>query len=379
MTWNSYPIMIKIANLVKEYTMLLKKLKYPINLIILLVLISLSVGPTYAESIQISGDQLLVRSGPGTEFEPIGHVNQGETHPVVEHDGDWIAIEFAGQTGWINSQFVTTLKDQPASPEMTDQSDQQDYFHIPFEHVNVRAQPTTDSDLIGELPFNEKIELGDTYEDWIEVTWNDLTGFIPLWIVEANPFEQTVDQSIFKGKTIVIDPGHGGVDVGAISITDHYESHYALYTAEVLRDQLSQLGADVVMTREDDYYYALMPRATLANYVHADVFISLHYNSEPQYPTATGINSYYRNESEQLLAEYVHNQLIEYTGANDRGVEYGNYLVLRGLSRPGILLELGFISNQEEEKQIQSHAYQRKITQGIIEGLQQYFLTSKQK
>ncbi|SEO34536.1 N-acetylmuramoyl-L-alanine amidase [Amphibacillus marinus] len=350
-----------------------------------------------ADSIQIETDQLLVRSGPGTEYEVIGHVDQGEQYERADEDGDWIAIAFNNETGWVHSQYTSIIGNESNSHEGTDPENAQGELEdesegegegdqpntgntYPFNQivkvdvVNIREEPTVQSAIIGELRKRQTVSIiASIDENWVEIETDDLTGFMPASIVGLNAVDNNSSMRSLSNKRIVIDPGHGGVDVGAISQSEHYESEYTLYTAQILANQLERLGASVQLTRDDDFYYALTPRSVFANYYDADVFLSLHYNSEPQYPTANGINTFYRDDRDQALADIVHAAILEETGANDRGVASGNYLVLRHARRPGLLLELGFLSNAEEELQIQSFAYQNEISRGIISGLQQYF------
>ncbi|HHU19148.1 MAG TPA: SH3 domain-containing protein [Bacilli bacterium] len=363
----------------------MKKIIRVITYTTLLLFVSLLFQSTsYANTVQIETDDLLVRSGPGTEYELIGHVNQGEDYALVEQTDDWLAIDFNGETGWVSRQYATitdqaddnhsteteTPINQPETDEQADLSTQA--FDIPVDHLHLRAQATTQSEILAVLTEGETVTIVEQDQDWIKVLAQDGEGFIPAWLL--NYQEPVIEgQTNLKNKVIVIDPGHGGADVGAISITDRYEKDYALNTAKHLEYQLEMLGATVYLTRSDDYYYALTPRAVLANYHAADVFLSIHYNSEPQYPSANGLNTYYRKDADQGLADAVHLGLLEKTNANDRGVLSGDYRVLRVSKQPSLLLELGFLSNQAEEKLIQTPAYQDEISRGIILGLENYF------
>lgn len=349
-----------------------------------ILLISLTNIPTiYARQVEIETDDLLVRSGPGTSYEPIGHVSSGQVFTYLDQEDEWISIDYHSETGWISAQFASITTEQenweekPSSDEdaQTDGNEGSVFTTIiPVDVVNLRSEPSTNGDIVTEIPIGEMISFSVMNDsDWIYVTWGDYTGYMPSWILGDEMQFIEVQDSIFKGKVIVIDPGHGGIDVGAISAAGYYESDYAMITSEFLRDTLEKLGATVYMTRENDYYYSLSPRASLANLHLADVFLSIHYNSTPQYPSANGMNTFYRESNDRALAGYVHNSLIETTRANDRGYDSGDYSVLRTGSRPGLLLELGFISNVEEEENIQSHQYQRKMTEGIIHGLRRYF------
>lgn len=340
----------------------------------------------FAQTVTIEADDLLVRKGPATTYEPIGHVNQDESYPLLDETDDWIAIDYDGQTGWVSRQYVSiidqetvtnkNLLDNESSSIDTSTGDLSniDTFKLPVDRVHLRSEATTQSEILAVLSQGQKVTIVEkTNDDWIKVNWQDKSGFIPSWLIDYKSNKVNKLNSSLKDKVIVIDPGHGGDDVGTISITDNYEKKYTLYTSQILKNQLELLGAKVYYTREDDFYYALTPRPLLANYLAADVFLSIHYNSEPQHPSASGINTYHLKDADQDLASYVHQGLIDNTGANDRGIATGDYLVLRLSKRPGLLLELGFLSNDHEEKEIQSPDYQLKISEGIVEGLENYF------
>lgn len=336
---------------------------------------------SYAQSVRIEASELLVRSGPGTTYEPIGHVDEGQLYSFIEEEDGWLAIDFNGETGWVSEDFVTLYDHANEEVESDDQLINEDAFvkvegrfKIPVDRINIRESATTQSDILKILRKGEWVTIiGKIETDWVEIESADISGFIPSWLVEDKQQSTNTTDAILKDKVILIDPGHGGYDVGAISITGNYESIYTLNTALVLKGQLEDLGADVYMTRDQDLFIPLSARGLLANYLSADVFLSLHYNSEPQIPSANGMNTYYRSGKYSDLATSVHQGLIQQSAANDRGIESGNYQVLRLSRRPGLLIELGFISNANEEPSIQSIEYLEELSRGIVNGLEDYF------
>ncbi|WP_234987364.1 N-acetylmuramoyl-L-alanine amidase [Halolactibacillus halophilus] len=334
---------------------------------------------TFAEMAVIDADDLLVRSGPGTSFESIGHVNTGEEFNVEATESPWLQITYNNTTGWVHEDYVTL-----SAELLLDESDEEIESDIPpnysFPHetrislpiVHVRQDASLTSEIIIKLNKNDHVTIMNEQGDWYQVKIDNTTGYIKKQVLDLT-LTKPVGQSPLLNKTIVIDPGHGGIDVGAISLHDEYESQFAMQTGRVLERYLVRQGANVTFTREDDYYYSLTSRATLSNYLQADMFLSLHYNSEPAYPSANGINTYYREAGFKVLAETVHASLLTETSANDRGVASGNYSVLRNNRRPSLLLELGFLSNQTEEQQIKQTSYHEKLAEAITNGLIDYF------
>ncbi len=187
-----------------------------------------------------------------------------------------------------------------------------------------------------------------------------------------------------KGKVIVLDPGHGGSDPGAIGPTGLQEKQVTLPIAEYLKSILEAKGAKVILTRTTDVdVYGphasgvdeLQARVNVANGNQADVFISIHINSFSN-PNVGGIATYYFDGSDQCkkLASAVQGQISEHSGFNgDRGIQPGNLYVLRHSLMPSILVELGFISNPKEEGHLKESATQKDFANELAKGLELYF------
>jgi len=180
--------------------------------------------------------------------------------------------------------------------------------------------------------------------------------------------------SIYRGRLIVIDPGHGGKDPGAHgdNIT---EAEINLIAAKELKKKLEGLGFNVYMTRESNKYVGLYNRPQIANDLNAEAFISIHANAATN-KAATGIENLYYPEAgyslKRELAREIQKKLIAYTGAVDRGiVERPNLVVTRETKMPSVIVEMGFLTNAEEEARLMNPAYMDSITNGIRDGLLQ--------
>lgn len=175
-------------------------------------------------------------------------------------------------------------------------------------------------------------------------------------------------------RVIVIDPGHGGNDTGAIGIGGLREVDVVLPIAKQVRDILEQNGVQVVMTREYDQEVDLEPRTQLANRVNADLFISIHANAiDMSRPDVNGIETYYfQSRSGQLLAQYIHNSILQMTGAPNRGVREARFYVLRHTQMPAVLVEVGFVTGAEDAPKLADPAYRSLMAQAIARGIIQY-------
>lgn len=185
-----------------------------------------------------------------------------------------------------------------------------------------------------------------------------------------------------KGKIIAIDPGHGGSDTGAIGSYSQ-EKDITLAISKRLQTLLNDAGATVIMTRttDVDVYgpYAgaveeLQARANVANAAKADVFVCIHIDSFDS-PSAGGVTAFYNSKTpyDYSLAKYIHAENMEVTNFADRGVQTANFYVLLHTNMPATLLELGFISNPNEENALNTAEQQQKFAESIAKGLADYF------
>ena len=208
-----------------------------------------------------------------------------------------------------------------------------------------------------------------------------LLGLVILIIMKGLPF--FIDRN-FKSleKVIVIDPGHGGRDPGATGFSGNYEKDINLEISQKLEEKLRLNGYKVISTRDSDEYVDNHLRAKLANKKRARVFISIHGNALKNNSSTNGIQVlYYPNRESTIgdlntneLAQIMMNSLVNRTGSNDKGiVEREDLIVLNQTKMPAILIECGFLSNENEEKLLLTDDYQNKIVDSIIEGLEEYF------
>ncbi|MTN44912.1 N-acetylmuramoyl-L-alanine amidase [Turicibacter sanguinis] len=192
---------------------------------------------------------------------------------------------------------------------------------------------------------------------------------------EIQVFARSIEEE--KQKLIVIDAGHGDEDPGS-SISNVDEKDLNLQIALKLKSALEEEGYEVMMTRSDDTYLTLTERAEFANEVEADLFISIHQNSYIDDSTVSGIEVYYnestKTESDEVLAQFIQTELVETTGARDRGIRaYDELVVTRKTEMPACLVELGYMTNKSELSLLQSDAYQYKLVTGMVNGINQFF------
>jgi N-acetylmuramoyl-L-alanine amidase len=186
-----------------------------------------------------------------------------------------------------------------------------------------------------------------------------------------------------QDKVIVLDPGHGGSDSGAIGAGKTTEKNLALTISQEVRKLLEKSGAKVVMTRTEDRdvyqpnataAQELQARADIANKAGANLFVSVHINSFTS-PDANGTAIYYypKTTGDIRLARFVHDGMIQQMGLFDRGNIPARFYVLKHTDMPAVLAEVAFVSNPAEEKLLNDPNFRKKAALGIYNGIAKYF------
>lgn len=172
---------------------------------------------------------------------------------------------------------------------------------------------------------------------------------------------------------IGIDPGHGGRDPGAIGPTRLYEKDVTLGIGLELGRLLKDAGLEPVLTRTDDRTVELITRSALLNNTKCDLAISVHINSATR-QEASYISTFIQAQGgeREKLAKNVQAELIQATGWPDGGVRVKNLHMTRETRMPAILVECGFISNLEQEKQLRQPEMQKKLARAIADGILDY-------
>ncbi|WP_216831054.1 N-acetylmuramoyl-L-alanine amidase CwlD [Alkalihalobacterium elongatum] len=192
-----------------------------------------------------------------------------------------------------------------------------------------------------------------------------------------------------SGKVIILDPGHGGPDGGAMSKAGLLEKDVTLEIALDLRDYLQEAGALVLMTREEDKDLAdkdvkkirhrkvqdLKRRVELINGSDGDMFVSIHLNAIPS-PKWKGAQTFYNRtiEENEYIAKFVQDEIRRNLENTHRVAKpIGNVYLIKQAITPGVLVEVGFLSNPEEAQLLESEKYQQKVAASIYQGILRYY------
>jgi len=171
-------------------------------------------------------------------------------------------------------------------------------------------------------------------------------------------------------KTVIIDPGHGGHDVGGRS-GQVYEKHLALDTATRLEIFLKSKGIRTVMTRRSDTFISLPGRVAMANKIDQAIFVSVHYNFTTK-KDVSGLETFYSTPKSRQLAALVNEGMTSRVRVNNRGVKFSRFYVIRNTKCPAILVECGFVSNQTERERMKQSWFRQSLAEGIGNGILRY-------
>jgi len=193
-----------------------------------------------------------------------------------------------------------------------------------------------------------------------------VNGPIP---VASSPAPAAIPQ---EQLVIVIDPGHGGRDPGAIGIAGLQEKDINLTIAQRVQQQLQQQGITVLMTRSDDRFIDLEPRVAFAEEAGADLFVSIHANAiSLSRPEVNGLETYYYSLGLRL-AQIIHANVLRRVNMADRGVRQARFYVLRRTSMPAVLVETGFVTGRDDAARLRDPARRNQIADGIVAGILEY-------
>ena len=176
--------------------------------------------------------------------------------------------------------------------------------------------------------------------------------------------ETAVKNTSHTFRTVVIDAGHGGHDLGTHSRWGGSEKMAALDTALRLEPKLRAAGFNTVLTRNADYFVPLGGRTRISNSQDNAIFVSVHFNEGPN-REAHGVETYYRSKYARELAERIQSTVTSLPGVASRGVKTANYWVLRHNEYPAVLIEGGFFSNPAEGSRCANPAYREALANAI--------------
>ena len=174
---------------------------------------------------------------------------------------------------------------------------------------------------------------------------------------------------------VVIDPGHGGPDPGAIGIGGLRETDVVLEISKLVQELLIKKGVKVKLTRDREVDLDLPPRVSIANRTNADIFVSIHANaSRGKRKDINGLETfYYMGWRGRLLAKKIQKQILKVSpGSPDRGVRQGRFFVIKNTKMPAVLVEIGFLTGRLDARRLEKSIHRKRLAYAITKGILEY-------
>ncbi|HLQ70689.1 MAG TPA: SH3 domain-containing protein, partial [Bacillota bacterium] len=216
-------------------------MKKIVSLLTIGILVTLFYSPSFiaAKEAIVLTDNLNVRTGPGTDYDKLQQVHTNEVYPILTEDNDWVEIDLGDGTGWVTTEYIT-ISDDGDSETVTNSSDgvsdaenenatntNSDEVVMTNDYTHIRNEPSTDGDIIYFADKGESFKVLSEKDQWLEIENNETKGFVHQRLIS----DKTIDRKNgLHNKTIVLDAGHGGRDVGAIGISGVYEKIFTYQT-----------------------------------------------------------------------------------------------------------------------------------------------------
>ncbi|MFD1416483.1 N-acetylmuramoyl-L-alanine amidase [Oceanobacillus jeddahense] len=378
-----------------------KKTKRVYLLVAILFIISFflpSISFANSDSYEVSSPVLNIRSEPSNNASLVGQFTKGDQINAFDEQHGWVQTYYGGEPVWIAKHHLipTGNSNQEEAPAEEVTSDEQTTEEtadsssgavtVSADSIYVRSGPSTSDTIISYAYQGDVYDVVSTSGDWLEVSLGDgETGWIASWLTtDGNVSEEETSQDSaptveaaqtqssssgsLSGYNIVIDPGHGGKDPGAIGLNNIYEKDVVTSTADYVVQQLEEAGANVITTRSGDYFVSLDERVQTSNSYNTDAFISLHYDSFSAVPVS-GVTTYYNSDSDATLANSLNSTLSSTVSLPSRGTQQAGYKVLQETNAPSVLIELGYITNPHDLTVVQTGDYQSSVARAITNGL----------
>jgi N-acetylmuramoyl-L-alanine amidase len=371
------------------------------------------LSPAELEIAEVTAEPGVARTGASTDFSRMTPLPKGTRATVIGREGEWIRLDYGA---WIKASEVQIVKDAvpPRSIIRSARSRQVSGWTevlFPLETAvpvtvqegertftltlyNTTAQTDIirldDDPVISRLAWQQISPLQVQYtfnlksaQQWgYKLRYDGTTLVLSLKHPPANTSMMPVSQAKpLSGIKILIDAGHGGPqDSGAVGPAGIREKTIALTVSKLVREELVNRGANVVMTRVEDIDLDLPPRVEMIQKEEPAIAISIHYNALPDNGDAIntkGVGAFWFHPQAHSLAMFLHNYLVAKLNRPSYGVFWNNLAMTRPAVAPSVLMELGFMINPEEFEWIVNPTEQKKLAEAIAQGVTEWFASVK--
>jgi len=358
------------------------------------------LSPASLSVAQVTAEQGVARTGPSSDYSRLTPLPRGTQATVTGTEGDWLRLDYGG---WIQQKETRILTGvvPPRSLIRSIRSSQVPGWtevvfplQVPVPVSVKQADSTftltlhnttaqTDTIFIDDDPLISRLDWQQVAPNQIQYTFNLKTqqqwgyklNYRGTSLVLALRHPPVVSQRSLVGMKILLDPGHGGQELGSRGPTGYPEKDVALIVSKLLQDELAQRGATVLMTRTTDRDVPLGDRVALIERAEPDIALSIHYNALPDNGDAIntqGVGTFWYHAQSHDLAVFLHNYLTKTLNRPSYGVYWNNLALTRPAVAPTVLLELGFMINPTEFEWIVNPQEQKALAAALADGLTQW-------
>jgi N-acetylmuramoyl-L-alanine amidase len=367
------------------------------------------LSPLNLEIAQVKVEGGITRTGPSSDFSRLTPLPKGTTASITARQAgnnngtqaNWVRLDYGG---WILAEQVQVTRGIAVPPKTIIKSVisrerpgatdvifplqvavpiaiEQGTNTIKLTLYNTTAQ--TDIIRFNDNPVVSRLDWKQTAPGIVQYTFNlkskQQWGYklkyqgtsLVLSLRHPPKLSQNTLDKPLAGTKILLDPGHGGKDSGAVGPNGYTEKDANLYAAKLLANELAMRGASVYLSREVDKFVGLEDRQTVIDNLEPTIALSVHHNSLPDggNPATKGFSTFWYHPQSQSLAMSIHNYVVKRTGRPSYGVFWDNLALARPASTPSVLLEWGFMSNPSEFELIATPVEQQRMAKAIAESV----------
>ena len=367
------------------------------------------LSPAELEIAEVTSEAGVARTGASTDFSRMTPLPKGTRATVTGREGEWIRLDYGA---WIKASEVRIVKDAVPvrsiirsarsrqvsgwtevlfpleTPVPVTVQEGEKTFTLTL--YNTTAQTDIirldDDPVISRLAWQQILPLQVQYtfnlksaQQWgYKLRYDGTTLVLSLKHppVRSGKMPDPQEKPL-SGIKILIDAGHGGPeDSGGVGPTGYREKTVALIVSKLVRSELVNRGANVVMTRVEDVDLDLPPRVEMIQKEEPAIAISIHYNALPDNGDAIntkGVGAFWFHPQAHSLGMFLHNYLVAKLNRPSYGVFWNNLAMTRSAVAPSVLMELGFMINPEEFEWIVNPTQQQKLAEAIAQGITEWF------
>jgi N-acetylmuramoyl-L-alanine amidase len=355
------------------------------------------LSPEALPAVEVIAESGTARTGPSTDYSRLTPLPKGTVAQVTGRDGNWLRLDYGG---WIlQSETRSLALGQPTQSVIRSVSSRQREgvteilfpLQVPVPVTvsqgdrtftltlhNTIAQTDTirldDDPLIKRLDWTPLLPKGVQYVFTLktEQQWGYSLRYEGNTLILSLRHPPKFPRQDLQGARILIDPGHGGNELGSSGPNGYPEKAVNLRVSQLLAQQLGQRGATVYLTRESDRDLSLQERVALIDRLQPTLSISIHYNALPDGGNAEqtqGISAFWYQPQAHDLAVFLEDYLVKKLNRPSYGVFWNNLALTRPSSAPSILLELGFMINPQEFEWVIDGQSQQRLAQTLAQGI----------